>query len=74
MVSIPVAIDTGAGLEAGDDAEIDPKLVERIAEVPHFNFHGTPHGIALSGRDFHAWAPIGRVRPVLEETIRRAGK
>lgn len=66
MIKIPVTLNMRA---AGHG--MDPALVRRVAEAPRFEYHGTPHGVALSGGNFYAWAPLDEVRRVLEEAARR---
>ncbi len=65
-IKIPVELDMRTAGEGVDQA-----LVRRVGEVRGYRYHGTPHGIALSGDGFYAWVPLSEVKPVLEEAVRR---
>lgn len=65
-VSIPVEIDTST-MSGSQDAD----LLRRVAEVERFNFHGSSDGVALSGRNFYAWASAAEVREALEQALAR---
>jgi len=72
-ISIPVELDLGAGAGAAT-GKLEPALVQRVAEVRHFEYHATPAGIALSGRNFYAWCPLAEVQQALEAAVQRLEK